>query len=113
MDGVNEVGEVKVSRLQMEGESEDKTPPEHKVRQEGEESSLQPRLSSLCVRVNSASQETQTRGLKGKNEAKKKEMYFFLISPAVYIFLSSVSGAVRQPSQLLPRQRKQSDDESR
>ncbi|XP_030287665.1 type II inositol 3,4-bisphosphate 4-phosphatase-like isoform X3 [Sparus aurata] len=30
MDGVNEVGEVKVSRLQMEGESEDKTPPEHK-----------------------------------------------------------------------------------
>lgn len=31
MDGVNEVGEVKVSRLQMEGESEDKTPPEHKV----------------------------------------------------------------------------------
>lgn len=31
MDGVNEVGEVKVSRLQMEGEGEDKTPPEHKV----------------------------------------------------------------------------------
>ncbi|XP_070785504.1 type II inositol 3,4-bisphosphate 4-phosphatase-like [Enoplosus armatus] len=30
MDGVNEVGEVKVSRLQMEGENEDKTPPEHK-----------------------------------------------------------------------------------
>eukprot|EP00064_Thunnus_orientalis_P020297 superscaffoldBa00005507_g20431 len=30
MDGVNEVGEVKVSRLQMEGESDDKTPPEHK-----------------------------------------------------------------------------------
>ncbi|XP_073331315.1 type II inositol 3,4-bisphosphate 4-phosphatase-like isoform X2 [Pagrus major] len=30
MDGVNEVGEVKVSRLQMEGEGEDKTPPEHK-----------------------------------------------------------------------------------
>uniref|UniRef100_A0A8P4JYG2 Type II inositol-3,4-bisphosphate 4-phosphatase n=1 Tax=Dicentrarchus labrax TaxID=13489 RepID=A0A8P4JYG2_DICLA len=29
MDGVNEVGEVKVSRLQMEGESE--TPPGHKV----------------------------------------------------------------------------------
>lgn len=41
MDGVNEVGEVKVSRLQMEGESEDKTPPEHKVRQEEEESYLQ------------------------------------------------------------------------
>lgn len=30
-DGVNEVGEVKVSRLQMEGESNDKPPPEHKV----------------------------------------------------------------------------------
>ncbi|XP_076581069.1 type II inositol 3,4-bisphosphate 4-phosphatase-like isoform X2 [Chaetodon auriga] len=30
MDGVSEVGEVKVSRLQVEGESEDKTPPEHK-----------------------------------------------------------------------------------
>ncbi|CAK6977552.1 inositol polyphosphate 4-phosphatase type II-like isoform X2 [Scomber scombrus] len=30
MDGVNEVGEVKVSRLQIEGESDDKTPPEHK-----------------------------------------------------------------------------------
>ncbi|XP_041821254.1 type II inositol 3,4-bisphosphate 4-phosphatase-like [Chelmon rostratus] len=30
MDGVNEVGEVKVSRLQVEGESEDKSPPEHK-----------------------------------------------------------------------------------
>ncbi|XP_040887532.1 type II inositol 3,4-bisphosphate 4-phosphatase-like isoform X2 [Toxotes jaculatrix] len=30
MDGVNEVGEVKVSRLQMEGERDDKTPPEHK-----------------------------------------------------------------------------------
>ncbi|XP_070710550.1 type II inositol 3,4-bisphosphate 4-phosphatase-like isoform X2 [Pempheris klunzingeri] len=30
MDGVNEVGEVKVSRLQVEGESGDKTPPEHK-----------------------------------------------------------------------------------
>ncbi|KAM9335796.1 type II inositol 3,4-bisphosphate 4-phosphatase-like isoform 1-T3 [Symphorus nematophorus] len=30
MDGVNEVGEVKVSRLQMEGENEDETPPEHK-----------------------------------------------------------------------------------
>lgn len=34
MDGVNEVGEVKVSRLQMEGESDDKTPPEHKVEEE-------------------------------------------------------------------------------
>uniref|UniRef100_A0A3B4WAF8 Type II inositol 3,4-bisphosphate 4-phosphatase-like n=1 Tax=Seriola lalandi dorsalis TaxID=1841481 RepID=A0A3B4WAF8_SERLL len=34
MDGVNEVGEVKVSRLQMEGENEDKTPPEHKVEEE-------------------------------------------------------------------------------
>ena len=30
MDGVNEVGEVKVSRLQMEGE----TAPEHKVEDE-------------------------------------------------------------------------------
>ncbi|XP_071315626.1 type II inositol 3,4-bisphosphate 4-phosphatase-like isoform X3 [Trachinotus anak] len=30
MDGVNEVGEVKVSRLQMEGENGHKTPPEHK-----------------------------------------------------------------------------------
>nr|XP_020514892.2 type II inositol 3,4-bisphosphate 4-phosphatase-like isoform X1 [Labrus bergylta] len=30
MDGVNEAGEVKVSRLQMEGENEDQTPPEHK-----------------------------------------------------------------------------------
>ncbi|GLD68089.1 type II inositol 3,4-bisphosphate 4-phosphatase-like protein [Lates japonicus] len=30
MDGVNEVGEVKVSRLQMEGDGDDKTPPEHK-----------------------------------------------------------------------------------
>ncbi|KAM7372683.1 hypothetical protein PAMP_009832 [Pampus punctatissimus] len=30
VDGINEVGEVKVSCLQMEGESEDKTPPEHK-----------------------------------------------------------------------------------
>ncbi|XP_041635608.1 type II inositol 3,4-bisphosphate 4-phosphatase-like [Cheilinus undulatus] len=30
MDGVSEVGEVKVSRLQMEGENEDQTPPDHK-----------------------------------------------------------------------------------
>uniref|UniRef100_A0A665T9V0 Inositol polyphosphate-4-phosphatase type II B n=1 Tax=Echeneis naucrates TaxID=173247 RepID=A0A665T9V0_ECHNA len=30
VDGMNEVGEVKVSRLQMEGESDDKPPPEHK-----------------------------------------------------------------------------------
>ncbi|KAM6959802.1 type II inositol 3,4-bisphosphate 4-phosphatase-like [Tautogolabrus adspersus] len=30
MDGVNEAGEVKVSRLQMEGENEDQTSPEHK-----------------------------------------------------------------------------------
>ncbi|KAK2863287.1 hypothetical protein Q5P01_002820 [Channa striata] len=30
MDGVNKVGEVNVSRLQMEGDSEDKLPPEHK-----------------------------------------------------------------------------------
>ncbi|XP_069574066.1 type II inositol 3,4-bisphosphate 4-phosphatase-like isoform X5 [Brachyistius frenatus] len=29
MDGVNEVGEVMVSRLRVEGESEDETPPEH------------------------------------------------------------------------------------
>ncbi len=31
MDGANEVGELKVSRLQMEGENHDKTPAEHKV----------------------------------------------------------------------------------
>ncbi|KAI3376009.1 hypothetical protein L3Q82_016541 [Scortum barcoo] len=30
MEGANEVGEVKVSRLQMEGETEDRAPPEHK-----------------------------------------------------------------------------------
>ncbi|KAM4536223.1 inositol polyphosphate 4-phosphatase type II-like [Odontesthes bonariensis] len=30
MDGVNEVGEVKVSRLQMQDESENKAAPEHK-----------------------------------------------------------------------------------
>ncbi|XP_034533122.1 type II inositol 3,4-bisphosphate 4-phosphatase-like [Notolabrus celidotus] len=30
MDGVNEVGEVKVSCMQMEGENGDQTPPEHK-----------------------------------------------------------------------------------
>lgn len=31
MDGVNEVGEVKVSRVQTEGENEDQTPTNHKV----------------------------------------------------------------------------------
>lgn len=35
MDGVNDVGEVKVSRLQVEGESEDRRP-EHKVKEEEE-----------------------------------------------------------------------------
>ncbi len=40
MDGVNEVGEVKVSRLQMEGENEDKPLPEHKVEEEEAASAL-------------------------------------------------------------------------
>lgn len=34
MDGVNKVGEVNVSRLQMEAENEDKIPPEHEVEEE-------------------------------------------------------------------------------
>lgn len=33
MDGVNEVGEVRVSRVQMEGDGESQTPSEHKVAQ--------------------------------------------------------------------------------
>jgi len=36
MDGVNEVGEVKVSRLQMQDESENKAAPDHKVEKESQ-----------------------------------------------------------------------------
>ncbi|XP_044039765.1 type II inositol 3,4-bisphosphate 4-phosphatase-like isoform X2 [Siniperca chuatsi] len=53
MDGVNEVGEVKVSRLQMEGDSEDKTPSAHKCPAlcDGLHSSVHDRENSPMMRA--------------------------------------------------------------